>query len=177
VPQVIIIAGPNGAGKTTFASEYLADLEASFDFVNADEIARSIAQVDVTASLQQIDTRAARLMLERMDTLAKAGNNFALETTLASRSYARKIPLWRRSGYTVSLIYLRLANVEEAVARVHRRVAAGGHDIPEKIIRRRFEKSIAYLEGTYKPIVDEWYIYDSLEGNFRRSENSESKDG
>lgn len=169
MPRIIIIAGPNGAGKTTFASEYLADLTAPFEFVNADEIARSIAQVDLAASIQQIDVRAARLMLERTNAFANAGKDFALETTLASRTYAQKIPLWRKSGYAVSLIYLRLAGVEEATARVHRRVAAGGHNIPEKIIRRRFERSITLL-GIYKPIVDEWYIYESLEGKFLRLE-------
>ena len=167
MPEVIIIAGPNGAGKTTFASEYLPAEPKRFVFVNADEIAREVAE---GASRQRPDARAARIMLRRIDDLGDSGADFAFETTLATLSYARKIPLWRRSGYAVSLIYLRLPSVEESIARVRRRVEAGGHGIPENVIRRRFEKSVVYLEGTYKPIVDKWYIWDSVEGSFTLAE-------
>ncbi len=52
------------------------------------------------------------------------------------------------------------------MARVRKRVAAGGHGIPDQTIRRRFSKSIAYLETIYKPIVDTWYIWESREGGF-----------
>ncbi|WP_210191602.1 MULTISPECIES: hypothetical protein [Rhodomicrobium] len=93
-----------------------------------------------------------------------------LETTLASLTYATKIPKWRQAGYSVALIYLRLPNVETSIERVRRRVAAGGHDIPEGVIRKRFAKSLDYLERIYKPLVDEWYIWDSLEGDFARVE-------
>ncbi len=105
-------------------------------------------------------------MLERIDSLVRSGADFLFETTLATLTYAQKIPVWRRSGYATSLIYLRLPSVEASIARVNRRIEAGGHGIPEEIIRRRFYKSAAYLEDIYKPIVDEWYIWDSLEGNF-----------
>lgn len=54
--------------------------------------------------------------------------------------------------------------------RVRRRVAKGGHGIPEALVRQRFAKSLAYLEKHYKPIVDEWYVWDSLEGEFRLAE-------
>lgn len=164
MPQVIIIAGPNGAGKTTFASDYLTGSRAHFAFVNADEIARQVARR--AAPQRQADIRAARIMLERIDSLVTAGADFAFETTLATRSYAPKITLWRRSGYIVSLIYLRLPSIEASLERVRRRVEAGGHTIPEEIIRRRFGMSAAYCEDLYKSIVDRWYIYESIEGDF-----------
>jgi predicted ABC-type ATPase len=50
-----------------------------------------------------------------------------------------------------------------AVARVKRRVATGGHDIPEPVVQRRFKRSLVTLDTIYKPIVDEWYVFDSLE--------------
>ena len=53
---------------------------------------------------------------------------------------------------------------------VRRRVAAGGHDIPDATIRERFSKSLNYLNELYKPIVDEWYIWNSLEGDFQLAE-------
>jgi predicted ABC-type ATPase len=89
------------------------------------------------------------------------------------RGYARKITDWKRAGYAVSLVYLRLPSVESSLARVRHRVQAGGHGIPEAIIRRRFVKSLRYLETIYKPVVDEWYIWDSLEGDFALAEASE----
>lgn len=166
---IIIIAGPNGAGKTTFASEYLADARQRLKFVNADEIAREIGSLATPP--RQSDVRAARIMLERIDNFAKAGTDFTFETTLATRIYARKIPLWQQRGYTVSLIYLRLPSVEASIARVRRRVEVGGHGIPEATIRRRFSKSNSYLEKVYKSLVDEWYIWDSFEGAFALAES------
>lgn len=170
MPEIIIIAGPNGAGKTSFAKEYLTAERLGFAFVNADEIARSIANTGLSQS--QVDLAAARAMLDHIEALVRANAQFVVETTLASLTYATKISGWRRSGYRVVLFYLRLPNVGASIARVARRVAAGGHDIPEAVIRRRFAKSLNYLESRYKPVVDEWYVWDSLEGRFELAEAS-----
>lgn len=109
---------------------------------------------------------AGRLMLERIDRLVDDRAEFMFETTLATLTYSRKVPLWRSYGYTVALIYLRLPDVEHSIMRVKRRVEAGGHGIPEVVIRRRYAKSANYLESIYKQIVDEWYIWNSLESDF-----------
>jgi predicted ABC-type ATPase len=110
-------------------------------------------------------------MLDRINHLVATDVDFVFETTLATRTYARKIPQWQRSGHTVSLVYLRLPSVEVSIARVRRRVDAGGHGIPQQTVRRRFDKSLTYLEDIYKPIVDEWYIWNSLEGTFVPAES------
>jgi predicted ABC-type ATPase len=65
------------------------------------------------------------------------------------------------------LIYLRLPDVNASISRVRRRVELGGHDIPDHVIRRRFNKSLEYLEKRYKSIVDEWYLFESIEGSFQ----------
>jgi predicted ABC-type ATPase len=163
VPTLIIIAGPNGAGKTTFAKEYLAAEDRRFDFVNADEIARNLGNAHMSALS---DVVAARMMLRRISELVEAKADLALETTLASLTYAQKIPQWQKQGYLVSLAYLRLDSVEHSIARVHKRVAAGGHGIPDDTIRRRFGKSLDYFETVYRHIVDEWYVWESREGAF-----------
>jgi predicted ABC-type ATPase len=164
VPEVVIVAGPNGAGKTTFAREYLRARQKHLVFVNADEIARELVHQGLTQ--EQLDMRAARNMIQRISDLADAGAEFMFETTLSTLTYAQKIPLWRGSRYSVSLIYLRLPSVEDSIARVRRRVEAGGHGIPEETIRRRFDKSMSYFESTYKSIVDEWYVWDNVDGGF-----------
>jgi predicted ABC-type ATPase len=163
--KIIILAGPNGAGKTSFANEYLTTAKELLVYVNADEIARAIADRSLTQ--EQTNIQAGRQMLARLEALAESGADFMFETTLASLSYAQKIRAWQARGSSVALIYLRLPNVDMSIERVRRRVAAGGHDVPENVIRTRFTKSTAYLELLYKPIVNEWYIWDSLEGGFQ----------
>lgn len=163
MPSTIIIAGPNGAGKTTFADEYLSADERQVEFVNADEIARDLQSRGMET---HSDVLAARMMLRRVNELVQSNADFAIETTLASLTYAQKIPVWRQRGYVVSIAYLRLGTVEESIARVRKRVAAGGHGIPENTIRRRFGKSLLYFEAAYKPIVNEWYTWESREGAF-----------
>lgn len=165
MPEVIIVAGPNGAGKTSFAHEYIQGERPDLVFVNADEIARALAEPPLARALR--DQRAGRLMIEEIDALVKARLSFMFETTLSSLMYARKIVRWRELGYRVALTYLRLPSVEISIQRVARRVAAGGHGIEEHIIRRRFGRSIEYFDGVYKSIVDEWHLWDSLENEFR----------
>lgn len=173
MPLAVILAGPNGAGKTTFANEFLSAPDVRLTFVNADEIARD----PKFSGLPDAETsfRAGRLMLLRLDELVAARTDFMFETTLASLGYARRIRTWQMQGYRVALIYLRLADVARSIDRVGRRVAAGGHDIPEAVIRRRYAKSLAYLDQVYRPIVDEWYVWDSLEGGFSLTQSWDSR--
>jgi predicted ABC-type ATPase len=171
VPDLIIIAGPNGAGKTTFAREYLSKEGLRFEFVNADEIARSLAlEGDVQG---HSGIRAGRMMLARIDALVSQGVDLAIETTLATLTYAPKILGWRKQGYNVVLVYLRLSSIAESLERVRRRVAAGGHSIPPDVVARRFNKSSDYFEQVYKPIVNHWYMWESREGTFVPINSSE----
>ena len=100
-------------------------------------------------------------MLAMIAEYVRHGENFSIETTLSGRTYARMIPQWRQAGYQVSLFFLQLPSAELAVARVADRVAQGGHDIPEPVIRRRFQAGIANFHSLYKPLVDAWRLYDN----------------
>jgi len=171
VPDLIVIAGPNGAGKTSFAREYLSRDGLRFEFVNADEIARDLALEG--GPLARSDIRAGRVMLKRIDDLIEQGLDLAIETTLATLTYAPKIIGWRAKGYNTVLVYLRLGSVAESLDRVRRRVEAGGHSIPPDVVARRFGKSNDYFERVYKPIVNQWYVWESREGTFVLTESSE----
>src|SRR4051794_36252677 len=104
MPEVIIVAGPNGAGKTSFANKHFETRSSGLVYVNADEIARN---PDYAAFAQsRRDIRAGREMLNQLDALVTAGASFVFETTLASRTYARRIVAWRQRDYVVALIYL-----------------------------------------------------------------------
>ena len=155
--EILIIAGPNGVGKTTFALTYLAVEARGLPFLNADMIAAGLAPFGSRHS----DIQAGRLMLAEIDRLAAAGESFAFETTLAGRSYLRRIDGWRRLGYRVTLLFLSLRSPDEAIDRVRRRVAQGGHSIPEDVIRRRFRSGIDNFRSMYAKRVDSWVLLDN----------------
>lgn len=153
-PEMVIIAGPNGAGKSTFA-RFVLPVE--MPFINADEIAKTLPQVQSNR-----DIAAGRLLLQRMDDLATAKRSFALETTLASRTLAPRITRLKQNGYRFTLIFLYLPDVEMAIARVFERVQRGGHDIPEDTIRRRYTAGLENLVNLYLPFADTWQIYANV---------------
>ncbi len=100
-------------------------------------------------------------MMAEMKEYAQRGENFAFETTLSGRHYAHMIREWRKNGYRVKLIFLRLASEETALDRVRNRVAQGGHNIEPEIIRRRFRKGLENFNHLYKNLVTAWVEYEN----------------
>ena len=148
--KILIIAGPNGAGKTTFAAEFLPREARCPAFINADLIAAGLAPFEP----ERAAFRAGRLMLVEMHNHVRRGESFAFETTLSGRGYAELIPAWQTEGFVVKLFFLRLASPELAIARVRQRVREGG----------RFASGLSNFETLYKPLVDEWALYDNSGG-------------
>jgi predicted ABC-type ATPase len=155
--RILIVAGPNGAGKTTFAREYLPQEAGCPIFINADLIAEGLSPF----APELVAIRSGRIMLQMIRDHAARGDSFAFETTLAGRNYARAIPRWQGDGYSVTLFYLSLPTVDLAISRVAERVRQGGHHVPDDVVRRRYFAGRENLETLYKPIVDEWILYDN----------------
>ncbi len=155
--RILVIAGPNGAGKTTFATEFLPNEADCPIFVNADLIAAGLSPF--RSSL--VAVQSARLMLRQIDEHTRQGRSFAFETTLSGRRHARRIPIWQEQGYRVKLFFLRLPTPEAAIARVAQRVAEGGHDVPEPVVRRRFAAGWRNFGRIYRDLVDSWAVYDN----------------
>jgi len=93
--------------------------------------------------------------------LQKKRVDFAFETTLASRSFAPWITDLRKTGYAFNLVFLWLPNEDFAIARVAERVRMGGHNVPEKTIRRRYHAGIRNFFRLYRPLTDTWFFYDN----------------
>jgi predicted ABC-type ATPase len=168
--KIVIIAGPNGAGKTTFAREFLVKEADCPYFVNADLIAAGLSPF----TPEQAALRAGRLMLEEIRGYAKRGIIFAFETTLSGLIYIRYIHEWQNEGYRVKLIFLSLPDVEMAIERVKNRVAQGGHNVDELIIRRRFDKGLNNFHNVYKKLVDNWVLYDNSDESPRLIDEGEN---
>jgi len=159
MPNVVVIAGPNGAGKSTTAPDVLqkAFAMSGEKFINADTIAADL-QSSATGS---VAFRAGRIMLDRMHGQAGAGADFAFETTLASRSFAPWLRNLQRGGYVLHLVYFWLPSADLAVERVAERVRRGGHNVPEPVVRRRYDKSLANFFNLYRPFADSWLMLDN----------------
>ena len=153
--KIIIIAGPNGAGKTTFAKHFLPKEAHTFHFVNADLIAAGLAPFNP----ESVSFKAARLMLNELDEYTKAGESFAFETTLSGAHYLQRIQEWKNLGYIIKLWFIALSSPELAISRVAERVAQGGHNIPEEVIRRRYKAGLENLTK-YQKVVDSWVLLD-----------------
>lgn len=159
--QLYVICGCNGAGKTTASYTVLPEVLECKEFVNADEIARGLSPFNP----EGVAIEAGRLMLKRINELMKEGENFSIETTLATRSYIRLVQQAQKKGYRVSLIYFWLNSPELAINRVKQRVSEGGHSIPEEVIRRRYQAGINNLFDIYMPNVDYWLLADNSREN------------
>ena len=158
MPELVVIAGPNGAGKSTAAPLLIGKRLGIAEFVNADVIAAGLSAF----TPETVAIQAGRLMLKRLDELAAAGSDFAFETTLASRHFARWISkLQQERGYRFHLFYLWLPDAEMAVSRVAGRVRHGGHVVPPDVIRRRYKSGLANFFELYTPIADFWEMHDN----------------
>lgn len=163
MPHLYVISGCNGAGKTTASYALLPEMLNCSQFVNSDEFAKSLSPFSPdSASIQ-----ASKLMLLKITYLFKRHEDFAIETTLATRSLKKMIAYAQKEGYQVTLLYFWLNSPDLAVARVKARVAAGGHNIPEDTVRRRYFAGLQYFFNVYIGLVDRWILADNSEIPFK----------
>jgi len=157
VPRLYIISGPNGSGKTTASYSLLPELLDCSEFVNSDEFAKHLAPFAPESAY----ITASRLMMQKVQYLFKRRDDFCIETTLATRALLKIVRKAQQQGYYVTVLYLWLSSPDIAVERVAQRVRAGGHDIPEATIRRRYQMGLNYLFHSYMPVCDKWILADN----------------
>lgn len=152
-PTLWVFAGPNGAGKTSLFNQVL---RGKIDFINADEIAREIAQV--SGSIDVI--RAGRLAIERRNRALASKVNLSIETTLSGNSAIMFMRHAKQVGYKIDLAYVGLDSADLSAERVEQRVALGGHDVPSDAISRRYPASMSNLETAIR-LSDRAFIFDN----------------
>lgn len=163
MPRLYIISGCNGAGKTTASYSLLPEMLDCSEFVNSDEFAKGLSPFDPSKAAIQ----ASRFMLMKIRYLLKKQQDFAIETTLATRTLLKTVRMAQSAGYTVTLLYFWLNSPELAIERVRARVEAGGHNIPEETIRRRYQVGIYYFFTHYAPVCERWILADNSQIPFR----------
>lgn len=127
------------------------------EFVNCDEIAKGLSPLNPDGA----KVAAARLMLSRIKKLITDNADFAIETTLATKSYHALVQRAHEKGYHTHLIYFWLQSPELALQRVAERVKNGGHNVDEHIVRRRYATGIRNLFKLYCPVVDYFILIDN----------------
>ncbi|SFJ76472.1 Predicted ABC-type ATPase [Myroides guanonis] len=139
--NLYIIAGCNGAGKTTASFSILPEILECKEFVNADEIAKGLSPFQP----EKVSFESGRIMLNRIEELFDGKENFAFETTLATKIYKQKVLKAQKDGYNVTLLFFWLSSIDLAKERVKMRVKEGGHNISEEVIERRYISGIVNL--------------------------------
>ena len=156
-PTCYVIAGPNGAGKTTFALRYLPEITGCKNFINADLIADGLSPLDPA----KVQLEAGKTLLREIRGHVADGEDFAFETTLSGRSYAKLLKELKSKGWNILLFYLWIPSARFSAARVQQRVKSGGHDIPVDAISRRYYRTVSNFLNIFIPLCDEAICYNN----------------
>ncbi len=162
MPNLYIISGCNGSGKTTASYTLLPELLNCSEFVNSDEFAKYLSPFDPSSA----SVTASRYMLTKIHYLLGRYADFGVETTLATRSLLKIIQQAQSLGYEVTILYFWLNSPELAIKRVRDRVAAGGHNISDATVRRRYATGLKYFFDNYSPVCDNWILADNSKSPF-----------
>lgn len=157
-PRLHVSAGVNGAGKSSIIGATIRDRGG--EYYNPDEVAREIMAANPTLGQTRANAAAweqGRRLLERA---IAEGLDFTFETTLGGNTMPRLLARAAGRDNEVRVFYVGLSSADAHIERVRQRVLAGGHDIREADIRRRYRHSLIHLVELL-PLLTELKMYDN----------------
>ena len=157
-PGIYVLAGTNGAGKSSIAGEVFT--RSGGAFFNADEIANAIVREYPGAPIEEANALAWQRGLQLLRGSIAQGYRYAFETTLGGHTITATLLDAAERGIKVYVWYCALATPALHVARVAARVRRGGHDIPERKIRERYDESRRNLVRLM-PHLEVLRVYDN----------------
>lgn len=166
--EIIIVAGGNGVGKTTFARAFLQEYD--YEFLNADEIAKSLSAENPGAK----KISAGKLFFQKLNEAVAQNKSLLVESTLSGRYLQKFIERLQKQNYRITIIFLFAESPEILVERIAERVKKGGHFVPDEDVRRRFVRGKRNFWNSYKNSVDSWILIYNSEGAFYQVALSEN---
>ncbi|MGN0600088.1 MAG: zeta toxin family protein [Oscillospiraceae bacterium] len=146
-PMVLVLAGPNGSGKSTITQFF----DIVGNYTNAD---------DMVASTGMSNEEAAILADKMRYRSIEQKEDLTFETVLSSHYKMDILEKAKSEGYFIKCIFVLTVDPSVNVARVAARVALGGHDVDEALIRSRYEKSLANIKKLME-LCDILHVYDN----------------
>ena len=157
-PCFTIFGGPNGSGKSTAYDRFLRAGLDSGEYLNPDEIAKSLNAGSATGPA--VDLRAGREVVQRTRSLIDARRSLVRESTLTSREIVRSAERAKSAGYRLVMVFVAVSSTDMTQGRVALRVAKGGHDIPAETQERRLPRSFGTAPKVAR-LVDAAYFLDN----------------
>ena len=158
-PRILVLAGVNGAGKSSLGGKIIR--ERGVHYFNPDEAAKRIGAAS-GCSVDEANALAWEEGRRRLESAINGRFNHAFESTLGGHTIPALLIDASRAGINVIVWFVGLASPEQHIARVHARVVAGGHDIPEEMIRKRWDTSRRNLIALMPHLAD-LRVYDNSE--------------
>jgi predicted ABC-type ATPase len=155
---IYVLAGTNGAGKSSVAGAML--LQRGVEYFNPDKAALQIRSANPGITNEEANSAAWRQGKRLLERAIAERLNFAFETTLGGHTVTTLLASAPSAGVEVRMWYVGLKSPELHIARVHTRVARGGHDIPDTLIRERYDWSRLNLIQLM-PKLTELRVYDN----------------
>lgn len=156
--QLHVLAGVNGAGKSSIGGAAIR--AAGGNYYNPDEAARELMAANPGLSQPNANAAAWQQGRKLLERAIDHQLDFTFETTLGGTTMSRLVAVAASRGIEVNVFYVGLASAEAHIERVRGRVRAGGHDIPEDAIRRRYRHSMLNLVQLL-PALTELRVYDN----------------
>jgi len=154
-PTLTFVAGANGSGKTTL-TRWNSGPFRKIPVLDPDMIGKTLQATATSA----FPVAGARQVLKSANEHLRTSKSFAIETTLAGKNYLRMMLEARTAGFEIVLVYIGTENVEINLSRIRNRVLAGGHDVPEEDVRRRYLRSFKNLPIAIKR-ADHTILFDN----------------
>lgn len=130
-----VLAGVNGGGKSSVGGKALRACGA--EYFNPDEYARQLRNHEALAQ-EKANAVAWAYGKAKLEEAIARGADFTFETTLGGKTITDLLIHAVGQGHLLDIWFVGLESVDLHLERVARRVAKGGHPIPEADIRRRW---------------------------------------
>ncbi|WP_233129780.1 zeta toxin family protein [Salimicrobium humidisoli] len=154
-----IFAGNNGSGKSTIRNLIIDKIGIETN-IDPDGIARHLDSFNPESKRAEAGRSAIKLARDCI----KNQRSFSVETTLAGKTFLKRIKKARENGFEITMFYLGLEDVQQNIERVALRVRNGGHHIPKEDILKRHVKSKENLLQNLS-LIDNLIVMDNSHYN------------